>query len=118
MAQIRQGDLLSTIEDSRPLVIAHVVNDLGKWGKGFTEPLTRKFPFAEKTYRQWSTRGLKLGKTLIVPVAPRIFVAHMCAQAGVYSKSKLHALKQTLLPVAEFSFAIDYGKLTWPTSAR
>lgn len=104
------GDLLKSVKDETPLVIAHVVNDIGKWGRGFTEPLTGKFPFAETTYRRWTNRGLALGKTLVVPVARRIFVAHMCAQSGVISKSNpipfnLDALKQALGPVAEFSNA-------------
>jgi O-acetyl-ADP-ribose deacetylase (regulator of RNase III) len=108
--KIIQGDLLKSVLDERPLVIAHVVNDVGKWGKGFTAPLTRKFPFAETTYRRWAQRGLALGKTLVVPVARRIFVAHMCAQSGVFSKSNpapfnLDALNLALGPVAEFSNA-------------
>lgn len=108
--KILPGDLLKVVKDETPLVIAHVVNDIGKWGKGFTEPLTGKFPFAETTYRRWTHRGLALGKTLVVPVARRIFVAHMCAQSGVFSRSnpvpfKLGALKEALRPVAEFSNA-------------
>lgn len=106
----RQGDLFEAIEEARPLLIAHVVNSIGKWGKGFTEPLSRKYPFAETTYRKWSSRGLSLGKTLIVPVARRIFVAHMCAQDGVYSRNNpvpfnLEALKLALIPVGEFAYA-------------
>jgi hypothetical protein len=107
------GDLFEARNEVSPLprIIAHVVNDHGKWGKGFTIPLGNRYPWAEKTYRRWSEFGLKLGKVLIVPVERGIFVAHICAQKGVYSTLnpkpfRLNVFEQCLPQVAEFAFAI------------
>lgn len=79
-----------------PHIIAHIVNDVGAWGAGFTRALSRKWPSVERTYRRWASKGLseqinpeefRLGEIHIC-WANRgddnwIAVAHMLAQHGV-----------------------------------
>ncbi len=51
-------------------IIAHVCNDIGAWGKGFVLSLSRRYPYAEKTYRRWYQeqenfiRTISFGETL------------------------------------------------------
>jgi hypothetical protein len=89
MIVVKKGDIFSDLGNLKtPVVIGHVVNDAGFWGKGFTAPLSEKFPWAERTYRRWAERGLMLGKTLTVPIGKRLFVSHMCAQHNVFERNR------------------------------
>lgn len=70
-----------------PCIIAHVCNDIGGWGKGFVQPLGRRYPEAETQYRAWFRRKIDplfaLGQVQFVEVAPQVWVANMIAQHGV-----------------------------------
>lgn len=80
--EYRTGDVLDCPE--RPLVLVHVVNDIGAWGAGFTRALTRRIPAAETAFRAWARRGdnYRLGSTL-VSAHEGVFVAHLCVQHGI-----------------------------------
>jgi hypothetical protein len=39
-------------------VIAHVGNDKGGWGRGFSGALSRRWPLVEHYYRDWYRRGI------------------------------------------------------------
>lgn len=70
------------------MIVAHIVNNIGKWGAGFSGAVGRKWPTAAKVYSRWADgeiaiKPFELGKTLFVPVSRYVFVAHMCAQQGV-----------------------------------
>jgi O-acetyl-ADP-ribose deacetylase (regulator of RNase III) len=74
-------------------IIAHICNDVGAWGKGFVLALSRKWPKAERAYRNWASPTItlsgaefKLGSTDIVRVMPDIYVANMIAQRGIRKK--------------------------------
>lgn len=93
-----------------PLAIAHVVNDKGKWGKGFTAPLTVRYPAARDYYRECHRLGLLVPGTVHVrrDVAPRIHVAHLVAQRGLPSRQNpapldLVALQSSLSGLAEWA---------------
>ncbi len=76
----------ATLPLQKPCVIAHVTNDVGAWGKGFTQPLTARYPLAASGYRAWAKSGsLQLGETLVTEVEDDVFVWHLCAQAGLPS---------------------------------
>ena len=70
-----------------PGVIAHICNDIGQWGKGFVLPLGKRYPDAEKQYREWYARKLDppfaLGQVQFVEVAPELWVANMIGQHGI-----------------------------------
>lgn len=78
------------------LIVAHVCNDIGGWGRGFVLSVTKKWPAAERSYRDWHqmnpTFGVpevtpfRLGRMKLVRVENRVWVANMIAQHGVLHK--------------------------------
>lgn len=84
----------ATEPQARPCVIAHVVNDLGAWGAGFVVPLGRKYPAAERAYRNTIP---PLGTTQLVTVADGVTVANLCAQRGFPSSERPCALDYAAL---------------------
>ena len=69
-------------------IIAHVVNDMNRWGAGFTGALSRRWSRPETEYRRWMGDALKkeqdmLGTMQLVPVEKDIWVANIVGQHGV-----------------------------------
>lgn len=106
---------------SGPLVIPHVVNNLGAWGAGFVMALSRHWPEAAKRYHFWAQGGRSapidpissesgdfgLGEVQFVEVESDIWVANMCAQNGFPSRERpvavdYEALEQCLAHLADF----------------
>ena len=56
--EFRTGDATQPPADPHPQIIAHVCNDLGRWGKGFVVALSRRWPKTEQAYRDWSAEKL------------------------------------------------------------
>jgi O-acetyl-ADP-ribose deacetylase (regulator of RNase III) len=105
-----------------PRVIAHIVNDQGRWGAGFTRSLTRNWPEAEFDYRLWHTGRdrdyrFMIGDVRYVCVQKgtdmfyskeNIWVAHMLAQVGLRSGNnprplRYDALGACLLELSRFA---------------
>ena len=80
------GDATLRVGDG-PCIIAHICNDIGGWGKGFVQPLGRRYPEAEAQYRAWFRRKtdppFALGQVQFVEAAPQVWVANMIAQHGI-----------------------------------
>jgi O-acetyl-ADP-ribose deacetylase (regulator of RNase III) len=73
------GDATEPIE--RPVIIAHVCNDVRAWGAGFVLAVSRRWSQPERAYR-----GLvepNLGAVQFVDCEPGIVVANMIAQRGL-----------------------------------
>lgn len=116
MLEYALGDATEQQQDG-PTVIAHIVNDIGKWGSGFVVAMSTKWPRAELKYRQWASGRLsvplKLGHVQIVRVGPDTWVANMCAQHGVRrigdtrrpAPIRYDSLRVTLDKVADFALA-------------
>jgi O-acetyl-ADP-ribose deacetylase (regulator of RNase III) len=71
---------------SRPAVVAHIVNDVGAFGAGFSGAVARRWLEVELEYRKWYRTGrppFSLGNTQLVHVQPRVWVANMIAQHGI-----------------------------------
>ena len=104
MLNFETGDVLKAVESG--VVLAHVCNNKGGWGKGFTGVLSRWDSGPEKLYRLRTTvKGL--GLVSFAPVAEGAFVANMVAQDGyktAYNPVPLNyeALKECLKTVNEF----------------
>lgn len=77
------------------VLIAHVVNDEGKWGRGFVVALSKRDARPEREYRTWHAQNALhhtsiLGRVQEVPYSPlghrgssyNTWVANMCAQRG------------------------------------
>lgn len=95
-------------------IIAHVCNDLGKWGKGFVMAVSARWPEPEKAYRQWyrerSRNDFGLGAVQLIQVEPFIWVANMVGQHGVKGGRtppiRYDAVEECLGKVAEKAQAI------------
>lgn len=78
------GDATQPWADGRPHIIAHVCNDIGRWGSGFVMALSGRWPEPEEEYRKWHANGpdFRLGHTQLVLVEKDLTVANMIAQHG------------------------------------
>ncbi len=85
------GDATRPVQTMGNILVAHVVNDRGGWGKGFVLAISNRWPHAEKDYRDWAMSGrrggkpstpFQLGEVLISKVEPNLSVAHLLAQHG------------------------------------
>jgi O-acetyl-ADP-ribose deacetylase (regulator of RNase III) len=94
------------------VVIAHVCNDLGRWGKGFVIALSQRWPEAEQAYRRWYRQGgdpsFALGEVQFVQVCPTLWVANMISQQGLYPRKgvppiRYRAVHRCLAQVAAFA---------------
>lgn len=84
-----KGDATKPIGDG-PKVLAHIVNDEGKWGAGFVLSISKRWPEVEKRYRHWAGGEklpvFELGRTQIIVIRDNFYVANMVAQKGIRSK--------------------------------
>jgi hypothetical protein len=88
MIEYIKGDLFTQLPIT-PVIIPHIVNDIGAWGSGFVVPLGRHFPIAKEAYHQYRP---SLGQCQFVDCLelygqPRLVVANMCAQRGIVGRS-------------------------------
>lgn len=88
-----QGDATEPIGDGHRYIV-HSCNDRGGWkktGDAFTAALSRKGDVAEHLYRSWYRGDLghsfELGTAQICPVAEKLWVVNIIAQAGYKSKA-------------------------------
>lgn len=95
-----------------PAVVAHICNDLGRWGKGFVVAVSARWPQPERAYRDWhQQRGANdfaLGAVQFVPVAPDLHVANMIGQRGIRPSAgnppiRYDAVDQNLSKLADFA---------------
>ena len=95
-------------------VVAHVVNDVGGWGAGFTRSVSRFSPLPAERYRA-GVRGergtvFKLGQLQVVNVhEPHYAIMNMVAQHG-YSRPTKPALDYTALDecLRNLRLCVDY----------
>ena len=76
-----KGDATKPINDGNKLIV-HVCNDIGGWGKGFVNAITKRWPEPENNYREWfkSKINFELGQTQFVQVENDIWVANVIGQ--------------------------------------
>lgn len=116
------GDLFEGIQNrawaQRPVLIPHVCNDLGAWGKGFVYALSGKWSAPQSAYHAWhhgswraryepgryeiaTSATLALGHTQFITANPanpdspwpRVVVANMIAQQGVRAPGNMIPLR-------------------------
>lgn len=106
----RHGD--AAVPLSERTLILHVVNNTGKWGKGFVLSLSKKYPGAKENYTDWFRRGggFQLGRVNFYQAAPNVVIANMLAQNGirknaydVSQKIDYEALEHCLEQVADYA---------------
>jgi len=89
-------------------VIAHVCNDLGAWGAGFSGAVSKRYKQPEIFYRRMKRK--ELGKTQFIDVGDMTWVANMIAQHGLRNKNNLipldyNALTSCLKDIRDFAFS-------------
>lgn len=97
MLRLEPGDATDRTGLNTPILIVHIVNSIGVWGKGFTAALDAKSDIPRKAYFDWY-RGAAaaldcsgpfgLGEVQTSMVDPNCYVANMVAQEGVGAASK------------------------------
>ncbi|MFB4359813.1 macro domain-containing protein [Pantoea sp. BS_8] len=104
------GDASIPFKES--VIILHVVNNLGKWGKGFVLSLSKRYPLAKEKYLASSRIGYKMGDVQFIEVDTlnRVFVANMVAQEGI-KKSQRDAKRYISYEALEecLEIASDYA---------
>lgn len=70
-------------------IIAHVCNNLGKWGRGFVLAISRRWPIVRQTYLTLHTPGttIPVGTVQMVKVENDIIIANLIAQNGLRSRT-------------------------------
>ena len=94
-------------------IIAHICNDIGKWGRGFVMALSKKWPQTRQDYLVWFEGNyplaFQLGEVQFVQVEPDIWVANMLGQHGIRSRKqsappiRYDAVRRGLAKVAMFA---------------
>lgn len=75
------GDITKITPDHN-VVIPHICNDIGKWGKGFVLSLSKRWPKTRSEYLSFVDHN-GLGTCQFVQVEDNITVANMIAQHGI-----------------------------------
>jgi len=104
-----QGDVTQPVGEG-PKVVAHIVNDQGKWGRGVVVAIGRRWPEAREAYHDWYGRekrgehnaGFQLGRVGFMRVRPSsqdggIVVANMVAQRGIRNLGEPRAVSYDAL---------------------
>ena len=119
-----------------PKIIAHIVNDAGRWGKGFVMAVSRKWPKARMHYLDWfgkrakdvQTEGsrllmtgpCKLGHVQLIEVIPNdVFIVNFAAVAMVSLCSSVAAGKGNVsnVVVGVYRNPVSFSR-TWVPLAR
>ena len=80
------GDATNPVEVNGRKIIAHIVNTIGAWGRGFVLELSKKWEKPEVEYRKWfesSGYKLSLGEVQFVKVEKELVVANMVGQESI-----------------------------------
>ena len=94
-------------------IIAHICNDLGKWGKGFVLAISKRWKTPEIIYKR-SFAGIDtpvLGDVQFISVEPDIIIANIIGQKGVRSLHDIkspapinyNAVRQGLMTIADYA---------------
>jgi len=108
-----KGDATKPVGDENK-IIAHICNDIGKWGAGFVLAISKKWKEPKLIYKkQYKTDGdFILGEVQFVKVDKNVTVANMIAQKGIENDLegrppiRYEALMECLDKVASFAFDI------------
>ncbi len=80
------GDATQPIGDG-PMLIAHVCNDVGAWGRGFVLAISKRWPQPEVAFRKsWQMEASRLGDVQLSNVGGSLYVVSMIAQHKLRSR--------------------------------
>jgi len=93
--KVVKGDIFKSLSGDKCNVIAHVCNNLGVWGKGFTAALDKRWPEVGKYYQTYLYHVL--GTNIVADTASGDIVVCMIAQDGLPSNGNKRPLKYAAL---------------------
>jgi len=108
-----KGNIFEYLPEEAPVIIPHICNDVGGWGKGFVVPLAERFPRCKEEYLRWFENKFDIERTILfglskvqfVHVGKNITVANMVAQRGLIGEDNPHPIKYAALTGAMGSVA-------------
>lgn len=82
-----RGDLFAALPENpqRPIIIPHIVNNIGAWGSGFVIPLANRFPRSKEMYLKYYKLN-SLGDIQTI-IDDEYYIVNMFAQNGISDKS-------------------------------
>lgn len=83
------------------IVITHICNDIGVWGRGFVVALSSRWIAPEIEYLIWRKEGnnFSLGNVQFVKVTSTVTVANMIAQHDIISKNGVPPIRYDALEI-------------------
>jgi len=82
----RKGDATAPSVDGNK-IIAHVVNDVGRWGRGFVIAVSKRWPTVKEEFGAWyakrDSNDFALGAVQLVQVEDDQWIANMVGQRGI-----------------------------------
>lgn len=99
MIKYVKGDATNPCIKDGIRIIAHICNDVGKFGAGFAKCIAERWGIVRDRYVEWSIHpsGTLLGDCQVVPVGSNIYVVNMIAQHGVRSSDNLSPIDYNAL---------------------
>lgn len=97
------------------IIITHICNDIGAWGKGFVLAISKRWKDPEKQYKQWYKQGdnFSLGAVQFVQVEENLWVANIIGQHRIYKDEngnppiRYEAVEKALLQIAQFALSTN-----------
>lgn len=96
------------------IIITHICNDIGVWGRGFVIALSARWMAPEIEFLIWRKEGndFSLGNVQFVKVTPTITVANMITQHDIISKNgvppiRYEALEECLEKTAQKAVELE-----------
>ncbi len=79
------GDATKPVGD-KPIILAHICNDVGGWGAGFVLAISKRWETPESEFYAWYERkqDFALGNVQFVTVEDGLLVANMIGQHDIY----------------------------------
>lgn len=78
-------------------IIAHICNDIGRWGKGFVVAISNRWPEPEAAYRNWhadkENNDFALGAVQFVSVENDLIIANMVGQHTIWLKDGIPPIR-------------------------
>lgn len=84
-----KGDATAPVSMGNKIIV-HVCNDIGGWGKGFVEAISKRWKEPEQAYRNWykTQKGFHLGAVQFVQVSDSIWIANLIGQHKIRKDEK------------------------------
>jgi len=111
MITYKTGDATDPVVKDGVRIIAHVCNDVGKWGRGFVASINKKWKEPEIQYR--SMRNRKLGNVQFVKIDNGIIIANIIGQHLIIMDEngnppvRYEAIREGLIKVNELAIKLN-----------